>query len=207
MSCSRVMLVITQQLLSWVIGLAKLIQQQCSHVITQVVQKLQQWQTSCTSVISTVCSKLPWPLSFLCAVVTVLVCIAVSVVILLVATVVVLLCIVVTVVVTIAVLLIVITVVTLFSLICILAIPLCPNRMEASTAPDPGLVVTEGGTSPPRLSMNNRTVFLPDAELACKTMVHRISLATTTIHLLQLEFDPKFTAEPAHLFTAPASER
>jgi phosphatidylserine/phosphatidylglycerophosphate/cardiolipin synthase-like enzyme len=201
------MLVITQQLLSWVIGLAKLIQQQCSHVITQVVQKLQQWQTSCTSVISTVCSKLPWPLSFLCAVVTVLVCIAVSVVILLVATVVVLLCIVVTVVVTIAVLLIVITVVTLFSLICILAIPLCANRMEASTAPDPGLVVTEGGTSPPRLSMNNRTVLLPDAELACKTMVHRISLATTTIHLLQLEFDPKFTAEPAHLFTAPASER
>ena len=182
----------------------------CSQVAQQVQQWQQQWQNQCSQVSSQVCKSLPWPLDKLCGwvtstvcnlvsvlvlvVITVIqtVCSLVSVLILVVATIVSTLCTLVMIIVNSIILVLYIVLVPVLYLIC-LVVP-CSKTMESSVPPDNGWLVTFGLATPPKLSVNNQVSILPDGELACLSMIDAIKLATKTIHLIQLDFEPDFIA-------------
>ena len=187
-------------------------QQQWQNVCNQVTSSIQawqqQWQNQCSQVTSQVCNSLPWPLSALCGWVTSTVCNLVSVLVQVIVVIVQTVCTLVSVLISIItlvwqllctlvmliidVLILVVYVVLVAVLVVVCLVTPCRSPMESSLPPDDGWMVTLGQSKPPKLSMNNTVSVLPDGELACEQIISAIGQATTTIHIIQLEFDSDF---------------
>jgi phosphatidylserine/phosphatidylglycerophosphate/cardiolipin synthase-like enzyme len=228
MSCLTTSKIIAEQLWQWVLGILSYLekvfctlvtqkvqqwQQQwqkvCSQVASQVLQWQQQWQNQCSQVSSQVCNSLPWPLSLVCnwvtstvcALVSVLaqvlvtvvqtVCNLVSVLILVLVAVVQVVCPIVRFVLEALVLAAFVVVVAIIFILCTLP---CRAPMESSVPPDDGWIVTLGLPTPPKLSEFNHVQILPDGDLACQSMIAAVAAAKKTIHLIQLQFDSDFIA-------------
>jgi phosphatidylserine/phosphatidylglycerophosphate/cardiolipin synthase-like enzyme len=191
-NCFQVSIPILEQLGTWVASIESTLVQLCTTVTQQLMQWQQQWQNQCTQTTSQVCQSLPWPLSALCSVVTTTVCGLVSVLILVAVLIVQVVCTLVTVLVAILLFVIVFFIAILLWILCII-VP-CAPRMESSTPPDGGWLVSLGGDGSPGLSQNNMLVKLPDGMLACQSVIAAIGNAKERIHLLELEFNPSFEA-------------
>jgi len=191
MNCFQVSARITEQITLWAVSLVTTVQQVCSNVTTQILQAQQQWQNQCTQATSQACSSLG-PFSAFCSWVTSTVCNLVAVIVQVLVVVVTLVCVLVTSVVALLVATLALIAFIIVWLFCIV-VP-CSSPMESSTPPDPGWMVTLGGSTPTAFSQNNTVSMLPDGMLACESMIEAIGNATQRIHLLELEFDPTFIA-------------
>lgn len=192
MSCTTVTGVIQTQLFLWATAVISWVEQQCMTVVQQIVQWQQQWQNQCMTVSSQVCQSLPWPLSALCGWVTSLVCTLVSVLVKVVVAVATLVCSLVTVFVTVLILTILTVLLPVIWILCVV-IP-CSDTMESPMPPDAGWLVTLGAESPMLLSTANAVEVLADGDAAGRAISEAVAAATSSVHVLQLEFNPAFVA-------------
>jgi phosphatidylserine/phosphatidylglycerophosphate/cardiolipin synthase-like enzyme len=101
--------------------------------------------------------------------------------------------------------LILVTIVTALLITVCLIVP-CKLRMESSTPPDGGWIVTLGGESTPALSKKNAMALLPDGQLACEPILTVVRNAKQQIHVLNLLFSAEdFDAEGAGVTHPPPS--
>ena len=188
------------------------LQQTWQTVCSQWTTSIQKWElqeeTKCDQTSSQVCGSLPWPLNGLCKVVASIVCNFITVLVLVFVTivqvvcslvsaliqvfkaVVEVVCSIVAIIVTALVLGLVIFAIATFYLLCTI-IP-CRSRITELELPDNGWIVTLGLPAPPMLTYNNLVDVLPDGQLVNDSMSVEIAAATTTIHIMQLEFSADF---------------
>jgi phosphatidylserine/phosphatidylglycerophosphate/cardiolipin synthase-like enzyme len=190
MNCWRVSDPIIRQVASWTTSFVATVFNLCTTILKRFVRWVIQSWNQCTSTTSRVCKSLPWPLSALCGWVTFLVCLIVTVLLVIVLWIATVVCLIVTVILALIALVINIIVIVLVWLFCLI-VP-CSQKMESSTPPDSGWIVTLGGSTQPALSSNNLIKIFPDGMSASQAMLDAINRATIRIHLLELSFEPDF---------------